>query len=231
MRGSSMSRSPSPSMLTASTVAARKTPGSVQTESARVGSSRSRIITRPASLSTLPDRLDRQLARRAKRDRVDAVLAEPGRDRLAVQGPHPAPPGLLGIVGQLPETRPELALERRRRPLRAVALRDLSLPVQHGSVGRPAAVGEDPAEEQQGLALERVAPCVAEVGRPPRGPGCAPSGRGSGRRAPPAAAGARGRGPGPSGPPDKYLRRPRRRGGAPRGTRGGVRSWSVPRWY
>src|SRR5882724_3137437 len=113
--------------------------------------------TRPASLSTLPDRLDRQLARRAKRDRVDAVLAEPGRDRLAVQGPHPAPPGLLGIVGQLPETRPELALERRRRPLRAVALRDLSLPVQHGSVGGPAAVGEDPAEEQQGLALERVA--------------------------------------------------------------------------
>src|SRR2546422_11632938 len=46
------------------------------------------IITRPASLSTrLPGRLDRQLARRAQRDGVDAVLPEPGRDRLAVQGP------------------------------------------------------------------------------------------------------------------------------------------------
>src|SRR6266511_398312 len=107
--------------------------------------------------SRLPARLDRQLASRAKRDGVDTVLPEPGRDRLAVQGPDPTPPGLLGIVGQLPEARPELALERRRRPLRGVALRHLPLAVQHVSLRRPAAVGEDPTEEQQRLALERVA--------------------------------------------------------------------------
>src|SRR5213593_809293 len=116
------------------------------------------IITRPASLSTrLRARLDRQLARRAERDGVDALLPEPGRDRLAVQGPDPAPPGLLGIVGQLPESRPELALERRRRPLGGVALRHLPLAVQYVSVCGPAAVGEDPPEEQQRLALEGVA--------------------------------------------------------------------------
>src|SRR5437870_3954317 len=50
----------------------------------------------------LPGRLDRQLACRAERDGVGAVFPEPGRDRLAVQGPNPAPPRLLGIVGQLP---------------------------------------------------------------------------------------------------------------------------------
>src|SRR2546428_11171025 len=116
------------------------------------------IITRPASLSTrLRARLDRQLARRAERDGVDAVLPEPGRDRLAVQGPDAAPPGLLGIVGQLPESRPELPLEHRRRALRGVALRHLSLPVQDVSVRGPAAVGEDPPEQQQRLALEGVA--------------------------------------------------------------------------
>src|SRR2546428_1307296 len=116
------------------------------------------IITRPASLSTrLRARLDRQLARRAERDGVDALLPEPGRDRLAVQGPDPAPPGLLGIVGQLPESRPKLALERGRRPLGGVALRHLPLAVQYVSVCGPAAVGEDPPEEQQRLALEGVA--------------------------------------------------------------------------
>src|SRR2546427_7502538 len=116
------------------------------------------IITRPASLSTrLPGRLDRQLARRAQRDGVDAVLPETGRDRLAVQGPAPAPLRLLGIVGQLPESCPELSLERRRCALRRVALRHLPFPVQHVALRGPTAIGEDPPEEQQRLALERVA--------------------------------------------------------------------------
>src|SRR3989449_9015014 len=116
------------------------------------------IITRPASLSTrLPGRLDRQLARRAQRDGVDAVLPETGRDRLAVQSPDPAPLRLLGIVGQLPESCPELSLERTRCALRRLALRHLPFPIQHVALRGPAAVGEDPPEEQQRLALERVA--------------------------------------------------------------------------
>src|SRR6267378_3642614 len=115
------------------------------------------ISTRPASLSTLPDRLDRQLSRRAERDRVDAVLPQARRDRFAVQGPDPAPLRLFWIVGQLPESRPELALERGRCSLRGIALWDLSLAVQHLALRRPPAIGEDSSEQQERLALERVA--------------------------------------------------------------------------
>src|SRR5207249_8080863 len=84
------------------------------------------IVARPARLSTLLDRLDRQLSGRAQGDRVDAVLAHAGRDRLAVQRPHPAPLRLLRVVGQLPEPRPQLPTERDPRPLGGVALRNLS---------------------------------------------------------------------------------------------------------
>src|SRR5215510_10852333 len=105
----------------------------------------------------LLDRLDRQLAGRAERDRVDAVLAHLGRDRLTVERPHPAPLRLVGVVGELPEARPQLALERGRRALGGVALRDLPLLVEHLALRRPLAVGEDATEEQERLALERVA--------------------------------------------------------------------------
>src|SRR5262245_37668818 len=115
------------------------------------------MVARPARLSTLLDRLDRQLAGRSERDRVDAVLAHLGRDRLAVERPYPAPLRFLGVVGELPEARPQLALERGRRPLGGVALRDLPFLVEHLALGRPLAVGEDPTEEQERLALERVA--------------------------------------------------------------------------
>src|SRR2546429_3006372 len=113
------------------------------------------MVTRPASLSTLPDWLDRQLAGGAERDRVDAVLAHARRDRLAVERPDPALLGLLGVVGQLPETRPQLALERGRRPLGGVALRNLSLPVEHFSLGGPPAGGGEPAGRQEGPAPVR----------------------------------------------------------------------------
>src|SRR6266566_818562 len=115
------------------------------------------ISTRPASLSTLPDRLDRQLAGRAQRDRVDAVLPEACRDGFAVQGPDAALLRLARIVGQLPESCPELALERGRRSFGGVALWDLALAIQYLALGRTAAVAEDPPEQQEGLALERVA--------------------------------------------------------------------------
>src|SRR5688572_21812743 len=121
--------------------------------------SRGTSAAEPASPSRqlrLLGRLDRQLARRAQRDGVDAVLPEPRRDRLAVQGPDPALLRLLGIVGQLPESRPELALERRRRPLGGIALRHLPLAVEHVAVRGPLAIGEDAPEQQQRLALERV---------------------------------------------------------------------------
>src|SRR5690242_12964195 len=115
------------------------------------------MVARPARLSTLLDRLDRQLAGRAQSDRVDAVLPHARRHRLAVQRADAAALGLLGVVGQLPESRPELALEGRRRALGGVALRDLPLLVEHLALRRPFAVGEDPSEEQERLALERVA--------------------------------------------------------------------------
>src|SRR5262252_841207 len=115
------------------------------------------MVARPARLSTLLDRLDRQLAGRAQRDRVDAVLAHLGRDRLAMQGPHPAPLRFIGVVGELPEARPQVALERGGRALGRVALRDLTFLVEHLALGRTLAVGEDAPEEQQRLALERVA--------------------------------------------------------------------------
>src|SRR5437870_6302000 len=115
------------------------------------------ISTRPASLSTLPDRLDRQLAGRAQCDRVDPVLPEACRDGFAVQGPDTALLRLARIVGQLPESCPELALERGRRSFGGVALWDLALAIQHLALGRTAAVAEDPPEQQEGLALERIA--------------------------------------------------------------------------
>src|SRR5258707_1023651 len=43
------------------------------------------MVARPARLSTLLDRLDGQLAGRAQGDRVDAVLTQARRHRLAVQ--------------------------------------------------------------------------------------------------------------------------------------------------
>src|SRR5215467_10664528 len=98
------------------------------------------MVARPARLSTLLDRLDRQLAGRAQRDRVDPVLAHAGRDRLAVQRPDPAPLRLVGIVGELPEARPQVALERGGRALGRVALRDLAFPVEHLALGRPLAI-------------------------------------------------------------------------------------------
>src|SRR5512145_3200273 len=101
-----------------------------------------------AAFTRLLGRLDRQLAGRAKRDDVDAILADACRDRLAVQRPDAALPRLFGIVGELPEARPELALERRGRPFRGVALRHLSGPVQHLTLGGAAAIGEDPPEQQ-----------------------------------------------------------------------------------
>src|SRR5215470_10421432 len=115
------------------------------------------MVARPARLSTLLDRLDRQLARRAQGDRVDAIFAHPRRDGLAVQRADAAALGLLGIVGQLPEARPELALEGSRRALGGIALRDLPLLVEHFALRRPLAVGENTAKEQERLALERVA--------------------------------------------------------------------------
>src|SRR5215470_9653299 len=115
------------------------------------------MVARPARLSTLLDRLDRQLAGRAQRDRVDAVRAHLGRDRLAMQGPHPAPLGFIGVVGELPEARPQVALERGGRALGRVALRDLAFLVEHLALGRPLAIREDSPEQQQRLALERVA--------------------------------------------------------------------------
>src|SRR2546425_9216075 len=50
-----------------------------------------------------------------------------------------------------------ISLERGGRPLGRVALRDLPLPVQHVAFRGPAAIGEDSPEEEQRLALERVA--------------------------------------------------------------------------
>src|SRR3989442_8311994 len=82
------------------------------------------ISTRPASLSTLPDRLDRQLACRAQRDRVDAVLPEACPGGFAVQGPDTALLRLPRIVGQLPESCPERAIEPRARSVGGVPLRD-----------------------------------------------------------------------------------------------------------
>src|SRR5258705_4733210 len=115
------------------------------------------MVARPARLSTLLDRLDGQLAGRAQGDRVDAILTQARRHRLAVQRANAAPLRLVGVVGQLPESSPELALEHRRRALRGVALRDLTFLVEYFAFRGPLAVGEDPPEEQQRLALERVA--------------------------------------------------------------------------
>src|SRR5438128_12306697 len=114
------------------------------------------ISTRPASLSTLLDRLDRQLAGRAQRDRVDAVLPEACRDGFAVQGPDTALLRLARIVGQLPESCPELALERGRRSFGGVALWDLALAIQYLALGPPAPAAEDTPDQHYGPAPERV---------------------------------------------------------------------------
>src|SRR5262247_2837545 len=101
---------------------------------------RGAILARPARLSTLLDRLDRQLAGRAQRDRVDAVLAHLGRDRLAVQRPDPAALRFFRVVGELPEARPQVALERGGRTFGRVALGDLPFLVEHLAFGRALAV-------------------------------------------------------------------------------------------
>src|SRR5262247_506818 len=132
-------------------------PAPQRTTSAVGSLMRGAILARPARLSTLLDRLDRQLAGRAQRDRVDAVLPHLGRDRLAVQRPDPAPLRFFGIVGELPEARPQLALERGGRALGRIALRDLAFLVEHLALGRALAIAEDAPEEQERLALERVA--------------------------------------------------------------------------
>src|SRR5207249_1776622 len=108
-------------------------------------------------IGLLPDRLDRQLACRAQRNRVDGVLPEARRDGFAVQGPDAALLRLARIVGQLPESCPELAFERGRRSFGGVALWDLALAIQHLALGRTTAVAEDSPEQQERLALERVA--------------------------------------------------------------------------
>src|SRR3989442_13670737 len=125
---------PAPQITTSAVGALIRAPPRADARIARVAHDARNVRDDDGVTTRLLGRQDRQLARRAKRDGVGTVFPAPGRDPFAVQGPDPTPLGLLGIVAQLPESRPELPLERRGRPFPRAALPYLPFPVQYRSL-------------------------------------------------------------------------------------------------